>query len=122
MNQREFVRAIKVAVYKAAAKGTIDAFRKPAGRRPHPELVELSAWFNGLSAKDQDTCARAVDFAARQATYNFLAVLDGLAAIEPEGPKGKIDLLYEKDGASTRLNDEDANQLTFLFKEPEELS
>ncbi|MPZ41623.1 MAG: hypothetical protein GEU95_26980 [Rhizobiales bacterium] len=119
MNQRDFVRAIKTAVYKAAAKGTIDLLRKPPGRRPDPELIELSEWFNGLRSKDQDTCTRAVDFAARQATYNFLLVLDGLVAIEPAGPKGRIDVLYENGGTPTRLNDENADQLSFLFKEPE---
>jgi hypothetical protein len=119
MNQRDFVRAIKTAVYKDAAKGTIDALQKPPGRRPDPELVELSEWFNGLSSKDQDTCARAIDSAARQATYNFLLVLDGLAAIEPAGPKGRINVLYENGDTSTRLNNENADQLSFLFKEPE---
>ena len=52
-------------------------------------------------------------------TGKALCVLDGLVAIEPAGPKGKIDVLYEKGGTQIRLNDENAEQLSSLFKEPE---
>lgn len=117
MNTQEFVIAIKIAVYEAAAKGVIETLRKPAGRRPDPEAIELSHWFNGLKQQDRDSVARVADLAADQATYKFLSVLDGILAVEPKGPKGSLELIYDNGQTRARLNDHRTEQLTFLFKQ-----
>src|SRR5262245_45270248 len=119
MDTSEFVEAIRVAVYKAAAKGTMSTLAKPPGRRPHPDLVTCSNWFNGLKPEDRDFVAWIVDMAAKQATYNFLVALDGLTALEPPGPKGKLELFFSKGGVRVRLNDEREEWLSSLFKQRE---
>lgn len=117
MNTDEFMRSIKVAVYKAAAAGTVEALKKPPGRRPDPGLVACSEWFNTLRPKDRDAVAQVVDMAAKQATYNFLLALDGLIALEPRGPKGKLELFFSKGDVRVRLNDQSDEFLSSLFKE-----
>ena len=117
MNPKAFVDAIKIAVLRDAAEGTMQVLERPPGRRPASEIQELSKWFQRLSATDRDALAKVTKFAARQAVHNFLALLDGIAAFEPIGPKGKLELYYVKDGSRTLLNDENAEELTSLFKE-----
>jgi hypothetical protein len=117
MNTREFLQSIRVAVYKAAAKGTVAILTRPPGRRPDPALVSCSKWFNGLKREDRDIVAQLVDMAAKQATYNFLLALDGLIALEPPGSKGRLELFFSKGDVRVRLNDESAELLTSLFKE-----
>jgi hypothetical protein len=114
MNAKQFVQAVRVAVHKSAAKGTIDALLKPPGRRPNPELVMRSEWFNRLKPVDRDFVARIADMAAEQATYNFLLALDGAIALEPAGPKGTFELSFDDGERRVLLND---GQLSFLFKE-----
>jgi len=116
MNTQTFTQAIKKTVYDAAAKGVVEVLHKPAGRRPDPELVRLSQWFNSLNAQDQQAVARVANLAADQATYNFLLVLDGLVTVEPVGEKGKLELFYDNGKERTQLNDENTDQLSSLFK------
>jgi hypothetical protein len=117
MKAEDFVEAVRIAVYEDAVKGIIDYLRKPPGRRPDPQSVELSAWFNRLKSADRDALEKVADLAARQATYNFLLVLDGLVAIEDVGPKGELELIFRKGKTRLRLNDKSGEQLTALFKE-----
>lgn len=119
MTPDEFVHALDVAVHEAAATGTMEALRKPPGRRPDPDLVELSRWFHGLGPDDKAAVSRVADLASKQATYNFLLVLDGLLAIEPQGEKGRICLYYEKGESRTQLSGDNETMLTVLFREIE---
>jgi hypothetical protein len=117
MNAREFIQSVRVAVSNAATEGTVTALTRPPGRRPDPSLVACSKWFNGLKPEDRDVVTQVIDMAAKQATYNFLLALDGLIALEPPGPKGRLELFFSKGGARVRLNDESEEPLTSLFKE-----
>ena len=117
MNTHAFVDAIKTVVCRGAAKGTLDMLQQPSGRRPDPELLRLSQWFQGLSLADRQTVAAVVELAATQTTYNFLLVFDGLLAVEPPGKKGKIELFYRDGKTQTPLNDESIDTLSALFKE-----
>ncbi len=117
MNTESFINAIKTVVYKGAAKGIIDILERPPGRRPDAELVQLSRWFQGLSLDDRAAVERIIDMTANQATYNFCLVLDGMLAIESGDEKGKLELVHHVDEKRTLINDEDAEQLSFLFKE-----
>jgi hypothetical protein len=116
MNARDFVSAIRTAVCDSAAKGTINLVQDPPGRRPDPQLVALSHWFRGLRPEDRNNVARIAEMTATQATYNFFLALDGLLTLEPVGAKGKLELFYLKGQTRTRLNSENAEQLSFLFK------
>jgi len=117
MNARDFVSAIKTAVCDAAGKGTLDVLMQPPGRRPDPQLVKLSQWFRAQPPDDRAAVAAIVELAANQATYNFLLALDGVLTLEQSGAKGKLELFYVKDRTRTRLNQEDAEHLSFVFKE-----
>lgn len=119
MTPEEFVHAIDVVVRKAAAAGTMEILQKPPGRRPGPDLAELSWWFRGLGPDDRAAVSRVASLASDQATYNFLLVLDGLLAVEPAGEKGSLGLYYEKDDVRVQLNAEDDKQLSFLFRDIE---
>ena len=119
MNARELTRAIKLAVYQTAVKGTVATLVRPPGRCPDLDLVTCSEWFNKLKPEDRDIVVRIVDMSAAQATYNFLLALDGLIALEPAGPKGKLELFYNNGKSRVRLNDEGEEQLCVLFKERE---
>lgn len=117
MNAIEFVRAIEEVVFRGAVRGVLKLLRKPPGRRPNPELVELSTWFNKLAEADREYVAKAVCLGADHATYGFLGVLDGVCAIEGSGRKGLLELAFKKDGQRILLNNPDTPFLTEIFKE-----
>lgn len=115
MNQHDFVNMIRVAVEEAASKGVIDALRFPPGRRPDPQLLNLSNWFNGLSEEERSYLFKVVQMTAQQTVYNLLLLLDGLLAIESGPDKGRIELTYNRGAARVILNDSD-KLLSDLFK------
>lgn len=117
MNAQEFVNAIKLVAGQGAAIAVLQAFKKPPGRKPEPTLAKLSEWFNRLSAEDKASLETALEYATNHAAYSVLAVLDGLMAVEPTGPKGKLLLFYQKDQRRALINDPDSEELTVLFKQ-----
>jgi hypothetical protein len=117
MNAKTFVDSIKIVALRDAVAGTMEVLGHPPGRRPAAEIQELSKWFHGLSVDDRSAVEKVVTFAARQAVYNLLSVLDGIAAFEPSGPKGRLELYYVKDDHRTLLNPDEDEQLTSVFKD-----
>jgi len=117
MNTKDFVEAVRAAVYNSATKGTVDVLKRPPGRSPDAELVKLSEWYHQLIFEDRENIAQVADMAAKQATYNFLLILDGLLVVEAVGEKGKLELSYDDGSTRTRLNDENFSQLSSLFKQ-----
>ena len=117
MNARTFVRAIRESVYKNVASAVTDALESPPGRRPDAEIVRLSEWFHALAPSDRANVTRVADMAADLTIYNFLLVLDGHRAIEPVGPKGRLELFHRDEEGLTLLNDEEGDELTSLYKE-----
>ena len=116
MNAKAFVRAIRESVYENVATAVTEALESPPGRRPNAELVRLSEWFHTLGPSDRANLTRVADMAADLATYNFLAVLDGVRAIEPVGPKGHLELFHRDGEGLTLLNDEEGEELASLYK------
>ena len=53
MTTEEFVGIVQVIVRDAAVDGTLEVVRKPPGRRPAKQLLELNQWLAGLSDHDQ---------------------------------------------------------------------
>ena len=117
MTPEEFVKAVKIAVVRSSVDGTVSELAKPAGRRPAPELVELSEWYKRLPPEDQKQLAAVVARACRLATYGFLCVLDGLKAIEDAPDKGTLELFHVSGEERTHLNDPAQTFLSALFKD-----
>jgi hypothetical protein len=107
MNAEEFVDGIYSAAYRSATNGVLRALASPPGRRPRPHLVELSAWFNGLSSEDREQVGSTVRLAADQAIFDILAVLDGVSVLD----EGHTEF-YLRTGDGTLLNeDHDLHEL-----------
>lgn len=53
MTPEEFVKALREVVLARAVDSTLSAIEKPPGRRPGRELLEASAWYQGLSDQDR---------------------------------------------------------------------
>jgi hypothetical protein len=87
-----FVRAIIQVVAESSALGVLHQLRKPSGRTPAEVERVLSTWFTSLDGQGQERVREIVERTAKQATYNFLLVIDGLLAIEKPGPKSKVAL------------------------------
>jgi len=120
MNSRQFVESIDEVVRKGTVRSSIQLLKHPSGRKPDPSLKMLSEWFLALSKDNQDKVQSIVDMTARHAAYSVLAILDGIAAIEPVGPKGNLELYYDDGTKRTLLNDKHLEELTVLFKENSE--
>jgi hypothetical protein len=119
MNEKLFISALKKVVLDGAVDSVMELLDKPPGRRPLKEIQQLSSWLHSLGAEKTEIVRSLVGLAARQATYNFLSLLDGIAAFEPAGPKGKLELYYVKGDERILLNEEDGEELTSIFKAAE---
>jgi hypothetical protein len=115
MNSTEFVRAIKVQTSDSAIHGTIKSLSRPPGRKPGKELLALSAWFNQLTEPDREMLIRCLRNAAEMAVFEFLCVLDGVAAIEDSPEKGDLELYFVKSRDRLRLNDPKQEELHNIF-------
>ena len=117
MNNKSFVKAIKESVRESAVTSTINNLTKPAGRRPLQENLDLSLWYNGLTESDKTMLKKAILRAVDHSVFGFLAVLDGVHAIEDSPEKGKFELFYEKNSISKLLNSEEDEYLHDIYKQ-----
>ena len=116
MSPAEFVGAIRKYVRDAAIAVVRTSLQSPPGRRPDPQSVTRSAWYCGLSEHDRKMVDRVVELSVDAAIFGFLAVLDGVRAIEPPGSKGVLRLLHVVGNSEIQLNDPAAADLHDLFK------
>lgn len=115
MNNEEFVNSIRINVSEASINSIETILKMPPGRKPKPELVELSNWYNNLDNKSSDYISSVIKIAIEQAVFNFLCVLDGVSAIENIEEKGTLKLFYEKDNNSILLNNPDNDYLHDIY-------
>ena len=115
MKASDFVDVINKVVREAAVVDAVSYLRDPPGRRPPPEVVALSKWYNGLDASNQAMVERLMDMVARDTVFGFLAVLDGVRQVEGRGPKGDFELRYIKDGRTYVLTDPSGEMLHELL-------
>lgn len=115
MTQEEFISAIKLVVSDGSASAVIRALEKPPGRSPDVDLLFISNWYNALSMDDKSVILKIVKYAVEMSVFGFLCVLDGVAAIEGYGEKGKLDLYFKKGNENVILNGPDQEYLHDLF-------
>jgi hypothetical protein len=84
LRPREFIDAVHAAVYKTAIDGVIRLLVQPPGRRPRPDIVDLSIWYNELSEGQQSHVRDVVRLTADQAVFGMLAALDGVRSLGPD--------------------------------------
>jgi hypothetical protein len=118
VTSKEFVRRIHIAVYERAVSGTKATLEKVPGRRPLPQLLSLSSWFNQLTPTDQQQVEAAIKLAVRNAVFGVLAVLDGDRSIRQSDEElGTLRLLYDDSSHSVLINDPNGDVLHDLFAE-----
>lgn len=105
MKTDDFVDAIRTEAQEAASSDVITLLENPPGRRPDPELVELSQWFNTLSDFDKQHVSKVASLTSREAVFGVLAILDGVRVVEDGAERGRLELRYVKDSDSRLLND-----------------
>jgi hypothetical protein len=104
MKQQTFVDALRQHVNAAAVEGVLAVLQSPPGRRPGPEVRELSGWYLGLTPRDRERVRALLTLTGHHVLFGVLAVLDGVRAIEGPGPKGHFELRYvSPSGESTTL-------------------
>jgi hypothetical protein len=116
MSPLEFVRAIRKVIFEGTAKAIVAEVTSSPGRRPSPELVELSSWYRSLPSEDQANVNKMVRWTAELAAFQVLCVLDGVVAIEGKGDKGRLELTYIKDKQRIVLNEPISEFLHEVYK------
>jgi hypothetical protein len=112
MTPEEFVSAIKLVVFDAAAS---EEALRPSGRRPHEVLAQMWDWYSGLPDRDQALVRHSMRIAAYGAVFGFLAVLDGASVID-DPPHGTLQLTYvNPDGTRLQLNRPEIEELHGLW-------
>ena len=114
MDSQEFIDAVKLAVRDSAVSGTLEILRRPPGRRPKQEIIEMSEWYNSLDMDQRRMVASVIKQAADSAVFGFLCVLDGVLAVENSPQKGRFELRYVKDGVAL-LNPPEGEMLHDIF-------
>jgi hypothetical protein len=115
MDASKFVDLVRTQVMEAAVKQVTSTLLAPPGRRPDAEVLALSTWYLGLAKEDQEMVGRALAEASHAAVFGVLAVLDGVARIDPAEPPGELELWYAGEGGRARL---DGDLHDFLNSEP----
>lgn len=116
MTSYDFVKRIEIAVHDSAINGTVSLLQRVPGRKPSPNLVQLSQWFNGLRPDDQESVREVIKLAVGNAVFGMLVVLDGDRSIsKPDDLLGTIELRYNTEGQSVLLNDPSGEPLHDIF-------
>ena len=82
MDGRDFVAGVYGAVFTTAVRGVRRLLEYPPGRSPAPDLASLSDWYGGLNDEDAECVRSVIRLSVDQAVFGFLAVLDGVRAID----------------------------------------
>lgn len=115
MDSKDFVEAVKIAVRDTAVNSVIKTVENPPGRRPSEEVKSLSQWYLNLDDVGKDMARQLVAHSVDSAVFGFLAVIDGVRAIESGEDKGQLELYYLK-GTPVRLNEPREMSLHQLYK------
>jgi hypothetical protein len=116
MTSEEFVDAVRARVLNAAVKSTLADLQTPIGRQPDAACIARSAWYDSLSESDRSLVADLLREAAKSAMFHFFCVIDGVAVIEPAGPKSDFRLIQQApDGSENCLNPPDGEFLHDIF-------
>ncbi len=111
-----FVSALVETVHDASVNGTVETLIKPSGRRPAPRLVELSAWYHGLSPEDQGRLRLVVEQAVHATLFGCLCVLDGVRVIENPDERAELHLTSVFENSQERLNSPDKEHLHDIYQ------
>lgn len=104
MNAEQFVDAVKLVVRDLPFKGQVELLKKPPGRKPHPELVAASNWYNGLDEKSLHQLHYIMKHVADSSLFGVLCVIDGVRVVESTPDKGDFELYFVKNGERVLLN------------------
>lgn len=114
MNSKEFVQAIIEVVRDATISDTLENLKKPTGRSPHKEDIELSQWYSSLSKEDADKIAKIITITVDASVFGVFAVFDGVRAIEDHG-EGELELTFNDTQGRTRINDPSCEYLHDIY-------
>jgi hypothetical protein len=110
MNKEGFVKVLKTVVHDSAISSTIAAMGNPPGRKPSLRTKGLSEWYLSLDEANRKMVELAVKRSVHSAVFQWLAVLDGVTAIEDCMDKGELRLFFEKKGKRILLNDNERGE------------
>jgi hypothetical protein len=111
VNQREFVKVLVNRAVLAASRGTIAQLQSPSGRSPPPHLVRLSKWYHGLDDISKKAVEEVVGRAAYAATFDFLCILDGAAAVVDGGSNFQLTLIAPYGSYMLKPGEDDLHDL-----------
>lgn len=104
LDRERFVELLINHVRAPAIEDTVATMKEPPGRAPHPQLIELSTWFNDLAESDRAFVARAMTDAVDSALFGVLCMLDGARSVNPRpGVLQRLVLHAELDDGRERL-------------------
>jgi hypothetical protein len=104
-------------VCTGAVEAVISALLVPPGRTPSSRDVRLSRWFNEQQRSIQGNVREIVNEAVRQATFNLLAVLDGVAPLTEDSRESQFELFSVHDNERVLLNQDTSEELHRLFSQ-----
>lgn len=103
MTPEEFVESIRQVVRDGAVVDVLAVAARGGGRGADRDLIEASRWVQNLPPDELQRLKTILHLASHMAVFGFLAVLDGVRAIEDGPNKGVLQLTYENDGATSLL-------------------
>jgi hypothetical protein len=101
MNAQDFVDAIRKVVVDATGPSIVTILRRPPGRKPAAELIELSHWYNGLSDDDRTMIDRLLGLTVRHSVFGVFEVLDSALKVDPSAaPSDYFELRHVHGGGA----------------------
>lgn len=100
-SQESFVAMLRREALEGAVEDTLAALR---GQTTAPDLTtEQARWFTRADLDDQRRIERFMLSVAHRVVFSFLAIFDGVAAVEDDEVKSEFQLLHSNDGVEIDL-------------------
>ncbi|MCI2393312.1 hypothetical protein [Aliiroseovarius sediminis] len=114
----KFVADLKASVSLEVPRTVQESLSEPVGRRPDPNDVVLSEWYNGLTEYDKKMIGTVVEEATRMTLFSVLTILDGADVISEELREYDLRLTIKKGDEEILLSSTEkgasAKELEFL--------
>jgi hypothetical protein len=113
MTPEIFISTLRTQVCNGAVEAVVAALAAPSGKEPSQRDVQLSDWYNEQPSSVQDRVREVIEEAVEQATFNFLAVLDGVAPVG--SGEARLELSAADGHNRMMLNNPSGEELHRLF-------
>ena len=116
MTPDNFIKGLKFAIEDQGIKEIIQSLKKPAGKSPRMNLVELSNWYSSQKLADKNKIEEVVAESVKTTMFGILCALDNVRKIDDDNGWFELNYVSEKDDQVTCIKSASFGSLHDVYR------